>query len=287
MSLGSPVRLAGAGRPHERAPRRPRPGGGRGEGPPDQPPRGSRDGRSHHVLGARGRGRHEESLRGVHGDRQGREHRPRAGAPVGGHPDNKGFRFYLRKGVEFHSGREFTAKDVKWTFEQILLPATRAGSTLTYLKVLEGAQDILDGKATQLSGVKVVDPYTVEIRFAKPDVLFPIYPFQFMDSGIVAQNGTTGDQGLCRNGAIQVRAVEAWPGGAAGRPQGLLGSGAVRRRIVHAHRAELRHRHVDVRGQRARLGRPRGDPGPAGAEGPQVQGPDPGRAPRLRSATSA
>src|SRR5262245_17059047 len=28
-------------------------------------------------------------------------------------PDNKGFRFYLRKGVKFHSGREFTAKDVK------------------------------------------------------------------------------------------------------------------------------------------------------------------------------
>ena len=105
-------------------------------------------------------------------------------------PDNKGFRFYLRKGVKFHSGREFTAKDVKWTFEQILIPGNKGGLTLTYLKVLEGAQDILDGKTTQLSGVKVIDPYTVEVRFSRPDVLFPIYPFQFMDSGIVAQNGT-------------------------------------------------------------------------------------------------
>ena len=103
--------------------------------------------------------------------------------------DNKGFRFFLRKGVKFHSGREFTAKDVKWTFEQILLPGNKGGLTLTYLKVLEGAQEILDGKTTQLSGVKVVDPYTVEVRFTKPDVLFPIYPFQFMDSGIVAQHG--------------------------------------------------------------------------------------------------
>jgi peptide/nickel transport system substrate-binding protein len=105
-------------------------------------------------------------------------------------PDNKGFRFFLRKGVKFHSGREFTAKDVKWTFEQILIPGNKGGLTLTYLKVLEGAQDILDGKTTQLSGVKVIDPYTVEVRFSRPDVLFPIYPFQFMDSGIVAQNGT-------------------------------------------------------------------------------------------------
>ena len=104
-------------------------------------------------------------------------------------PDNKGFRFHLRKGVKFHSGREFTAKDVKWTFEQILLPGNKGGLTLAYLKVLEGAQEIQEGKATQLSGVKVVDPYTVEVRFTKPDVLFPIYPFQFMDSGIVAQHG--------------------------------------------------------------------------------------------------
>jgi peptide/nickel transport system substrate-binding protein len=103
--------------------------------------------------------------------------------------DNKGFRFHLRKGVKFHSGREFTARDVKWTFEQILLPGNKGGLTLTYLKVLEGAQDILDGKATQLSGVKVVDPYTLDVRFTRPDVLFPIYPFQFMDSGIVAQHG--------------------------------------------------------------------------------------------------
>ena len=105
------------------------------------------------------------------------------------HPDNKGFRFQLRKGVKFHSGREFTVKDVKWTFEQILAPGNKGGLTLTYLKDLEGAKEIQEGKATQLSGVKIVDPYTVEVRFMSPDVLFPIYPFQFMDSGIVVQHG--------------------------------------------------------------------------------------------------
>ena len=31
-----------------------------------------------------------------------------------------GFRFHLRKGVVFHSGRPFTAKDIKYTFEELL-----------------------------------------------------------------------------------------------------------------------------------------------------------------------
>ncbi len=104
-------------------------------------------------------------------------------------PDNKGFRFHLRRGVKFHSGREFTARDVKWTFEQILLPGNKGGLTLTYLKGIQGAREMQEGKATQLAGVRIVDPYTIDVRFTQPDVLFPIYPFQFMDSGIVAQHG--------------------------------------------------------------------------------------------------
>ena len=31
------------------------------------------------------------------------------------HEDNKGFRFHLRPGVRFYSGRELTAHDVKWS----------------------------------------------------------------------------------------------------------------------------------------------------------------------------
>ena len=68
------------------------------------------------------------------------------------HPDNKGFRFQLRKGVKFHSGRAFTAKDVKWTFEQILLPGNKGGVALAYLKMLEGAQEIQEGKSDSAFG---------------------------------------------------------------------------------------------------------------------------------------
>jgi peptide/nickel transport system substrate-binding protein len=100
-----------------------------------------------------------------------------------------GFRFNLRPGVKFHSGRPFTAKDVKYTFEQLLTPGMKGGLGATYLGNVVGAADLKAGKTKELSGVTVVDDLTVEIRFTKVDVLFPIYPFQFMDSGVVAADG--------------------------------------------------------------------------------------------------
>jgi oligopeptide transport system substrate-binding protein len=100
-----------------------------------------------------------------------------------------GWRFHLRPGVKFHSGRPFTAKDVKYTFEQILTPGMKAGLQMGYLGRIVGADDVKSGKAKELAGVKVVDDLTVEVRFTKPDVLFPIYPFLFIDSGIVAEQG--------------------------------------------------------------------------------------------------
>src|SRR5687768_3435928 len=38
-----------------------------------------------------------------------------------------GFRFTLRDGVRFHTGRPFTARDVKATFEMMLDPKWKAG----------------------------------------------------------------------------------------------------------------------------------------------------------------
>jgi peptide/nickel transport system substrate-binding protein len=100
-----------------------------------------------------------------------------------------GFRFFLRKGVQFHSGRPFTAKDVKYTFEALLKPGGKGGAGAVYLDSVLGAKDMKEGKAAELAGVKIVDDYTVDISFTKPDVLFPIYPLFFMDSGIVAEQG--------------------------------------------------------------------------------------------------
>ena len=104
-------------------------------------------------------------------------------------PDNKVLTFKLRDGVHFHSGRSFGAKDVKYTFEALLRPGSKGGLNAAPLRTIAGAAAFAEGKATEITGMRVVDPLTLEITFDRPDVLFPIYPFQFMDSGIVAELG--------------------------------------------------------------------------------------------------
>lgn len=105
------------------------------------------------------------------------------------HDDGLGFRFHLRPGVKFHSGRDFGAKDVKYTLEQLLIPANKGGLNAEYLETVVGAEAVKEGKTTDLEGVTVIDDLTLDVRFTKPDVLFPIYPFYFMDAGIVAEQG--------------------------------------------------------------------------------------------------
>ena len=100
------------------------------------------------------------------------------------HDDNLGFTFYLRPGVMTHLGNEFTADDVKFSFEALLIPDNRGGVHARYLSNVIGAQAVIDGETTDLEGVTVVDPYTVRVRFSEPDVLFPIYPFFLMDDAI-------------------------------------------------------------------------------------------------------
>ncbi len=104
-------------------------------------------------------------------------------------PGEHGFRFNLRKNVKFHSGRPFTSKDVKYTMEQLAASDTKAGLGAGYVANIVGVAEVKAGTTKELSGIKIIDDHTIEVRFTKPDVLFPIYPIWFMDSGIVAEKG--------------------------------------------------------------------------------------------------
>lgn len=81
--------------------------------------------------------------------------------------DGLTYRFKLRKGVRFHNGREFKAKDVKYSFERVLSPETRSSRTWLFDRI-SGATEFMNGASPDVQGIRVVDDYTVEIEIVKP-----------------------------------------------------------------------------------------------------------------------
>ena len=84
-------------------------------------------------------------------------------------PDYKSVTFHLRKGVTFHSGREFTSDDVKWNFLRVRDPKL-AGSTL-------GAYSLW------WSSIDTPDKYTVTLTSeqSRPTLFDTLQLFNMLD----------------------------------------------------------------------------------------------------------
>lgn len=84
-------------------------------------------------------------------------------------PDGTQFTFKLRQGVKWHDGQLFSAKDVKFTWEVIAHPDNKTAAQLySFFSALDGAPEYHTGKASEITGVKVVDDNTVEARLTAP-----------------------------------------------------------------------------------------------------------------------
>lgn len=73
--------------------------------------------------------------------------------------DGRVYTFKLRKDVKWHGGfGAFTARDVKWSVERILDPATKSRNA---------------GQLQEIAAVEVVDDHTVRFRLKAPSAVFP------------------------------------------------------------------------------------------------------------------
>ncbi|GAB1360773.1 ABC transporter substrate-binding protein [Rhodobacter sp.] len=78
------------------------------------------------------------------------------------------YTFKLRAGVKFHNGREMTAEDVKYSLDRVTNPETQSPGA-GFFGSIAGFENAGSGG---LSGVKVIDPQTVEITLSRPDATF-------------------------------------------------------------------------------------------------------------------
>ena len=86
-------------------------------------------------------------------------------------PDGKIYTFKLREDVKFHNGRKLTAADVKYSIERAINPKTQSPGQGFFWSI-KGFDEMVAGKTTELSGMTVIDPYTLKIELSSPDATF-------------------------------------------------------------------------------------------------------------------
>ena len=82
------------------------------------------------------------------------------------------YRLHLRRGVRFHNGRIFEARDVHDSFVRLLSPELRSPSNWI-LRNVRGAADVIEGRSKTLAGIVIHDPHTIDIRLDEPIAFFP------------------------------------------------------------------------------------------------------------------
>ncbi|MBA7623071.1 Periplasmic oligopeptide-binding protein [subsurface metagenome] len=86
--------------------------------------------------------------------------------------DGRTYTFYLRHDVKFHNDREVKAEDFKYSWERACNPDTRSLTADTYLGDIVGVREVLAGKTKEISGVRVIDDYALEVTIDAPKSYF-------------------------------------------------------------------------------------------------------------------
>jgi len=77
--------------------------------------------------------------------------------------DERSYIFHLRENSRFHDGKPVTAQDVKWSLERATDPETHSPIADQYLGDIVGAKEKLNGIASEVRGIRVLDSHTLQI----------------------------------------------------------------------------------------------------------------------------
>jgi oligopeptide transport system substrate-binding protein len=86
--------------------------------------------------------------------------------------DGTVYTFHLRPDAYFHNGRKVTAQDFKYSVERACDPKTKSPVARFYLGDIVGVYEKLDGQASEVRGVEIVDETTVRVTIRAPHAAF-------------------------------------------------------------------------------------------------------------------
>ncbi|MCU0559856.1 MAG: ABC transporter substrate-binding protein, partial [Desulfobacterales bacterium] len=81
--------------------------------------------------------------------------------------DGLTYTYHLRQNVKFHNGRRMTADDIIYSYNRIADPKLKSPS-VRFVRIIQGAGDVIDGKAPAISGLKKIDDFTLQVTLADP-----------------------------------------------------------------------------------------------------------------------
>ncbi len=85
--------------------------------------------------------------------------------------DGLTYTFKLRDGVTFHNGRPLTAEDIAYSINRVVRPETQSPGA-GFFGMIEGFDAVASGAAQELSGIRIVDPRTIEFKLSAPNATF-------------------------------------------------------------------------------------------------------------------
>ena len=86
--------------------------------------------------------------------------------------DGRTYTFHQRRDVKFHDGRGVKAADFEYSWQRACDPATGSQTAAAYLGDIVGVREVLAGKSKTISGVRVVNDYTLEVTIDAPKAYF-------------------------------------------------------------------------------------------------------------------